>query len=124
MSDISMPPEEKKPQKKQLENTAVKSLFAFIGLAAPIPMLLTLINLWLKYIAPPGMNSNDPFTVFRQIIGQGGEAPIWLVPLALLPPFVLLMVLFRSGPGRFVAAMGLIVCASAETFYFSNMINP
>lgn len=119
MSDISMPPEPPKQVKKHLlDRTAVKSLLALLGLAAPLPVLLVLINLWLTFLAPPELKTSDPFTIFKQIFSQVGYAPVWLAPLCIAPSLALLLVLFRSAPARFAAVIGLVLSAAVEIFVF------
>lgn len=119
MSDISMPPEPPKPENKHfLDKPVVKSTFAFFGFVAPLPVLLVLINLWLKFLASPELSASDPFTIFRQIFAQVGYAPMWLAPLSTVPSLILLMVLFRSAPTRFAALLGLIFSTAIEVFVF------
>lgn len=119
MSDISMPPEPPKPpQKHFLDLPAVKGLLALLGLAAPVPVLLALVNLWLAWLAPAEMKSSDAVSVFNQIFMQAGAAPLWLAPLSLLPSLALFMVIFRSAATRMAAAACLVLSAAAGIFAF------
>ncbi len=121
MSDISLPPEQQKPPKHFIDKLPVKALLTLSAFAAPVPVLLVTINLWLA--SQPDQKSVDPFSVFKRIIEGGGDPPLWLVPVAFIPSVTLLAVLFRKSSAKtFFVMLGLIVAAGAETILFLAMI--
>jgi hypothetical protein len=111
-------------QKKTLLDAApVKGLFIVLGYIAPVPMLLSLTQLWLAQQAP-GKVRTDALSLFRQYFHGGADAPWYLVPLSLVPSLLLCGILFRSPRQRVVAmaavpALGLAGAVGFLTLFLN-----
>jgi hypothetical protein len=121
MSDISMPPEPPRPAVKP-DNVAVRTLGTLMALLAPVPVLIVLLQLWLAIGTAPDAPSN-PIALFRQMLSGGGDAPLWLVPLAFAPSALLIWLLFRTVRARVYAAVALVAAALTAALLFNEFIS-
>lgn len=121
MSDISLPPEAQKPQPPKQGSSGIRSLLMLVALVAPLPLLVSGADLWLSHTAEGQAMKETPFELIRQILNGSGDPPIWLLPLSLLPSFIVLMILGRNTAGRVIAAFILLLFAAGEFMLVGQM---
>ncbi len=118
MSDISLPPNAPKtPAKKN----PLRPLLTFLALIAPLPLLVSILDLWLNNSAAGQGLKETPFKLIAQIVNDTGEPPLWPVALCLLPSLLILMVLARTAASRVLSAVALCVFAVAEMIFLAQM---
>ncbi len=119
MSDISLPPEA--PKKKILDNKGLRSLLLFLALLAPLPLMISVADLWLSNTAEGQALGETPFGLIRQIANGAGDPPLWLPLLAILPSFIVVMILGRSAASRVVAVVTLLAFAAGEFLFLGQL---
>lgn len=121
MSDISLPPDAPKPETKKQKSSGTRALAVFLALLAPLPLMITLADLWLLHTAEGQALRETPFGLIRQIANGTGNPPYWLLALSLLPSFIVLMILGRSAAGRVLAVVALLMFAAGEFLFLGQM---
>ncbi len=119
MSDISLPPD---GQKTQPKINPLRPLLTFLALIAPLPLLISILDIWLNNTDAGKALKETPFKLISQIVNEAGEPPLWPVALCLLPSLLILMVLARTAASRVLSAVALFVFAAGEMIFVAQMI--
>ena len=119
MSDISLPPDA--PKKKALENKGLRSMLLFVALLAPLPLMISASDLWLSHTPEGQAMGQTPFGLIRQIVNGSGDPPLWLLPLCVLPSFIMLMILGRSAASRVITCIILLFFAAGELLFMGQL---
>ena len=114
MSDISLPPEQSKQNKKLLEKKGLRALLLLLVLFAPLPMLIALID-WTQD------QQESPFFTIRELVQGTGTPPYWLVAAALLPSLIAILIIGRTAGQRLGAFVALLVFVAVEVALFMQL---
>jgi hypothetical protein len=118
MSDMSLPPD---APKAPVKKSASRPLLMFLALIAPLPLLISILDLWLNNSDAGMALKETPFRLIAQIANGYGEPPLWAVALCLLPSVLILMVLARTLAARVLSVLALLFFAAGEIIVFSQM---
>lgn len=115
MSDISLPPEKPREQKKSLlDNSIIRGILLLAAFTAPFPVLMMLVNFFF-----PGSNVMD--FIHKIADGSDDAIPSWPAAVALLPSAALLFILGRTSAQRVAAFALLVLFACAEIALFMKL---
>jgi hypothetical protein len=119
MSDPQMPssaPPTPPPASKvhMLDKPGSKIFFSFISFIAPVPLAIVITDFWLRFQGEIPENAINPMYFIKQAISGGGFGSIWPLLLALVPPVLILLILFRDVKSRLIMLALLMVAALLE----------
>jgi len=105
-----------------LEKPAIRGLLTAMALASPVPLMLTMIDLWLGCCAPAEMKEANAIELFKRTLDGAGGAPAWLLPIAFMLPVILLSVMHRrSMPALLAVMLALVAATAGELFLLTNI---
>ena len=101
-------------QVHMLDRPGSKIFFSFICFIAPVPLAIVITDFLLRFQGDIAENAINPLYFIKQAISGGGFGSIWPLLLALLPPMLILLILFRDVKSRLIMLTLLMVAALLE----------
>lgn len=113
MTETGIPQPAAQPSRERhmLDTLASKVFFSVVCFLAPTPLAIVIADFWLRSKGDIPENLINPVYFIRQALTSGNLAGTWPLWAAVLPPALILFIIFRDIKSRVIMLALLLVAA-------------